>query len=138
MNPLAQELRLNSESLQLDELPAFPAGMLAPTKTVLLTADLLTLDPVEAKRQEIHNYFRQTSALYERLFDLIKDDASFYDRHEPLRHPLIFYYAHPAVFFINKLIAGRYISERIDSHMEAIMAVGVDEMSWDDLNTKHN
>ena len=137
MNPLVQELRLNPESMQPDESPAFPAGMLAPTKTVLLTADLLTLDAVAAKRQEIHNYFRQTSALYERLFELIKDDASFYDRHEPLRHPLIFYYAHPAVFFINKLIAGRYISERIDSHMEAIMAVGVDEMSWDDLNTEH-
>jgi 5-histidylcysteine sulfoxide synthase/putative 4-mercaptohistidine N1-methyltranferase len=68
---------------------------------------------------------------------LIRDDASYYERHEPLRHPLIFYFAHPAVFYINKLTAGRFIPGRLDAKLEAMMAVGVDEMSWDDLNTAH-
>lgn len=68
---------------------------------------------------------------------LIKNENSFFNRYEPLRHPLIFYFAHPAVFYINKLIAGRFISKRLDPAIEAMMAVGVDEMSWDDLNT-HN
>jgi len=105
---------------------------LVPTKTPLLTGD----DPA-AKRDEIRRYFHQTCELYERLFELIRDDSSYYERYEPLRHPLIFYFAHPAVFYINKLIAARLIPERIDARIEAMMAVGVDEMSWDDLNTAH-
>jgi 5-histidylcysteine sulfoxide synthase/putative 4-mercaptohistidine N1-methyltranferase len=110
---------------------------LVPTKTVLLTADATAADPVAAKRAEIRRYYHQTSELYDRLFALIRDDASYYERHEPLRHPLIFYFAHPAVFYVNKLIAGRFIPRRLDARLEAMMAVGVDEMSWDDLNTAH-
>jgi 5-histidylcysteine sulfoxide synthase/putative 4-mercaptohistidine N1-methyltranferase len=110
---------------------------LAPTRTVLLTADTAAADPVAAKRAELRRYFHQTCEIYDRLFALIRDDASYYVRHEPLRHPLIFYYAHPAVFYVNKLTAGRYIPERLDARLEAMMAVGVDEMSWDDLNTAH-
>jgi 5-histidylcysteine sulfoxide synthase/putative 4-mercaptohistidine N1-methyltranferase len=110
---------------------------LVPTKTVLLTADPTAADPVAAKRAEIRRYYHQTSELYDRLFALIRDDASYYERHEPLRHPLIFYFAHPAVFYVNKLIAGRFIPRRLDPRLEAMMAVGVDEMSWDDLNTAH-
>ena len=115
---------------------AFSVG-LVPTKTLLLTADPTAADPVAAKRADIRQYFHQTSELYERLFALIRDDASYYERHEPLRHPLIFYFAHPAVFYVNKLIAGRFIPARLDPRLEAMMAVGVDEMSWDDLNTAH-
>jgi 5-histidylcysteine sulfoxide synthase/putative 4-mercaptohistidine N1-methyltranferase len=110
---------------------------LAPTRTPLLTADPAAADPVAAKRAELRRYFHQTCALYERLFDLIRDDASYYERHEPLRHPLIFYFGHPAVFYVNKLTAGRHIPGRIDPKLEAMLAVGVDEMSWDDLNTAH-
>lgn len=110
---------------------------LAPTRTPLLTADPAAADPVAAKRAELRRYFHQTCALYERLFDLIRDDASYYERHEPLRHPLIFYFGHPAVFYVNKLTAGRHITRRIDARLEAMLAVGVDEMSWDDLNTAH-
>ena len=110
---------------------------LAPTHTVLLTADQAAADPVAAKRAELRRYFHQTCELYDQLFALIRDDTSYYERHEPLRHPLIFYFAHPAVFYVNKLTAGRYIPERLDARLEAMMAVGVDEMSWDDLNTAH-
>lgn len=110
---------------------------LTPTKTVRLTADPTVSDPVAAKRAELRRYFHQTSELYERLFALIRDDESYYQRHEPLRHPLIFYFAHPAVFYVNKLIAGRFVPGRLDARLEAMMAVGVDEMSWDDLNTAH-
>jgi 5-histidylcysteine sulfoxide synthase/putative 4-mercaptohistidine N1-methyltranferase len=113
------------------------ARPLTPTRTILLTADLAAADPVAAKRAEIRRYFHQTCEIYDRLFDLIRDDASYYERHEPLRHPLIFYFGHPAVFYVNKLTAGRLIPERIDPVLEAMLAVGVDEMSWDDLNAAH-
>ncbi|NDC55044.1 MAG: SAM-dependent methyltransferase, partial [Planctomycetia bacterium] len=85
------------------------AAPLVPTKTLLLSG----ADP-EAKRAELRRYFHQTCELYERLFALVREDASYYERHEPLRHPLIFYYGHPAVFYVNKLTAGRLIQARID------------------------
>jgi 5-histidylcysteine sulfoxide synthase/putative 4-mercaptohistidine N1-methyltranferase len=108
-----------------------------PTRTLLLDPDSQAADPVAAKREALRRYFHQTCEAYDRLFALIRDDASYYERHEPLRHPLIFYFAHPAVFYVNKLTAGRLIPGRLDATLEAMMAVGVDEMSWDDLNTAH-
>ena len=133
MNPIASAVAPAATHARFASL----STPLVPTKTVLLTADPTAADPVAAKRAEIRRYYHQTSELYERLFALIRDDASYYERHEPLRHPLIFYFAHPAVFYVNKLIAGRFIPGRLDSRLEAMMAVGVDEMSWDDLNTAH-
>ena len=108
-----------------------------PTHTLRLDADQAAADPVAAKREELRRYFHRTCEAYDRLFALIRDDAAYYVRHEPLRHPLIFYFAHPAVFYVNKLTAGRLIPARLDPKLEAMMAVGVDEMSWDDLNTAH-
>ena len=108
------------------------ATPLAPTKTPLLGGG----DP-QAKRQEIRQYFHQTCELYNQLFALIRSEQAYYPRYEPLRHPLIFYFAHPAVFYINKLIAGRYLTQRINPKLESMMAVGVDEMSWDDLDTNN-
>ena len=65
------------------------------------------------------------------------DDDAFYARANTLRHPLIFYYGHTAVFFINKLNVAKLINERVDPHLESTLAIGVDEMSWDDLNDAH-
>jgi len=108
-----------------------------PTHTLLLDAAAGGTDAVAAKRDELRRYFHRTCEIYDRLFALIGDDAAYYERHEPLRHPLIFYFAHPAVFYVNKLMAGRHVPSRLDARLEAMMAVGVDEMSWDDLNTAH-
>ena len=108
-----------------------------PTHTLLLDGDPTVSDKVAVKRESLRRYFHQTCEIYDRLFALIRDDASYYVRHEPLRHPLIFYFAHPAVFYVNKLTAGRLIPARLDPKLESMMAVGVDEMSWDDLNTEH-
>ena len=98
---------------------------------------LLTGDDLEEKRQEILRYFHDTFTLYESLFDCLASDESFYVRANPLRHPLIFYYGHTAVFFINKLNVARWIDQRINATLESILAIGVDEMSWDDLDPAH-
>ncbi len=93
-------------------------------------------DP-QQKRREIKAYFNETYDQYETLFAYMADDAAFYARPERLRHPLIFYFGHTAVFFVNKLIIAKVIDRRIDPKLESIFAVGVDEMSWDDLDEKN-
>jgi 5-histidylcysteine sulfoxide synthase/putative 4-mercaptohistidine N1-methyltranferase len=98
---------------------------------------LLNGTTISAKRDELKAYFKQTWAEYESLFSLINDDSAYYLRPEHLRHPLIFYFGHTATFYINKLILGKFITDRVDDKLEAICAVGVDEMSWDDLNSEN-
>lgn len=92
---------------------------------------------VASKRTQILEYFHHTFTLYESLFECLASDEAFYTRANRLRYPLIFYYGHTAVFFINKLNAANWIDTRIDPQLESSLAVGVDEMSWDDLNEEH-
>jgi len=93
-------------------------------------------DP-EQKRAEIREYFHATYDIDERLYDTLKHDSTFYLRADRLRHPLIFYFGHTATFFINKLTIARVIDRRINPTYESMFAVGVDEMSWDDLDERH-
>ncbi|MFT5045795.1 MAG: hypothetical protein ACI8UP_002769, partial [Porticoccaceae bacterium] len=97
---------------------------------------LLDQGSVEDKRAEVLEYFHKTCDLYESLFECLKGDDAYYTRANPLRHPLIFYYGHTAVFYINKLNVAKMIDERVDSSLESSLAIGVDEMSWDDLNDR--
>lgn len=97
----------------------------------------LTGTCVDEKRAEIKHYFYNTWETYDSLFALINNDDAYYLRPESLRHPLIFYFGHTATFYVNKLILGKYIKQRINHSLEAICAVGVDEMSWDDLDSRH-
>ncbi|MGV6852346.1 MAG: 5-histidylcysteine sulfoxide synthase [bacterium] len=89
------------------------------------------------KRQEIKQYFINTWEDYESLFSCLCSDEAYYQRPESLRHPLIFYFGHTAVFFINKLRVSKIIDQRVDDRIESSLAIGVDEMSWDDLNDQH-
>lgn len=89
---------------------------------------------IEKKREEILAYFHNTYSLYEKMFEVLKDDSVFYKKSEPTRHPMIFYFGHTATFFINKLINMKIIDKRINPDFESIFAVGVDEMEWDDMD----
>ncbi|MDD3528378.1 MAG: 5-histidylcysteine sulfoxide synthase [Gallionellaceae bacterium] len=97
----------------------------------------LTGDDAEATRREIRACFHATQERYEQLFETLAGDAAYYVKPIPLRHPLIFYYGHTATFFVNKLVLAGLLDERIDPRLESICAVGVDEMSWDDLDDSH-
>ncbi|MEA3372986.1 MAG: 5-histidylcysteine sulfoxide synthase [Campylobacterota bacterium] len=94
----------------------------------------MTGDHPEAKREAIREYFHKTYDLYERLFDLLATDEVFYEKSEPTRHPMIFYFGHTATFYINKLILAKVITQRVNPEYESLFAIGVDEMNWDDLN----
>lgn len=91
----------------------------------------------EAKRQEIKTYFNQTYNSYEALFETLACNQAYYERACSLRHPLIFYFGHTATFFTNKLVLAKLLPKRINPQIESMCAIGVDEMSWDDLNDAH-
>ena len=92
---------------------------------------------VEEKREEIREYFLQTYELDEKLFELLKDEDCIYEQPNRLRHPLIFYFGHTATFFVNKLTLANILTTRINKDFESKFAIGVDEMSWDDLESKN-
>ncbi len=92
---------------------------------------------IATKRREIREYFLSTYALYEELFEHIVDEKGYFEKANPLRHPLIFYFGHTATFFVNKLTQAHLLHQRIDEKLESVFAVGVDEMSWDDVDETH-
>lgn len=92
---------------------------------------------IEAKRAEIKAYFNVTYEAYETLFETLASEDAYYERPCELRHPLIFYFGHTATFFTNKLVLAKLLPERINPQIESMCAIGVDEMSWDDLDESH-
>ncbi|HLP05842.1 MAG TPA: 5-histidylcysteine sulfoxide synthase [Paludibacter sp.] len=100
------------------------------------TIDLQHGEP-HAKRKEILDYFEKTWEIDEKLYTQLAADEVFYHRGDPLRHVILFYLGHTAVFYINKLMLAKIIDTRINPEFESIFAIGVDEMSWDDLNDKN-
>ncbi len=95
---------------------------------------LLAGGDCERKRAEILRYFHATFDRYEQLFEVLSCDEAYYRKPIPLRHPLIFYLGHTATFFINKLVLAGVIDRRVNPAFESMFAIGVDEMSWDDLD----
>ncbi|MHB9054615.1 MAG: 5-histidylcysteine sulfoxide synthase [Paludibacteraceae bacterium] len=103
---------------------------------ITTTIDLQHLSE-DQKRREIREYFLKTWEIDEKLYTQLKSDEVFYHRGDPLRHVILFYLGHTAVFYINKLMLAKIIDKRINPEFESIFAIGVDEMSWDDLDNNH-
>lgn len=97
-------------------------------------SSLPQLQFLQISRQDVLNYFNNTWNLTEILFSALEESAFYRAPYHQLRHPLIFYYAHPAVLYINKLRVAGLLSDPIDPYFEEIFEVGVDEMSWDDMS----
>lgn len=91
----------------------------------------------EQKRAEIRQYFLKTWEIDEKLYTQLAGDDVFYLKGDPLRHVILFYLGHTAVFFINKLFLAKLIDRRLNPAFESIFAIGVDEMSWDDWDATH-
>jgi 5-histidylcysteine sulfoxide synthase len=103
------------------------------TNTSIDSSPLLNLD--FCSRQDILEYFDNTWALTEILFSALKTESCFYKTpYHNLRHPMIFYYAHSAVLYINKCKLAGLINESINPYFEQLFSTGVDEMSWDDMS----
>lgn len=91
----------------------------------------------KAKQEQIRQYMHETYELFHEVFQCLNSaEAHTVPPVHKLRHPLIFYLGHTATFYINKLaLAG--LTTRINHKFEETFAIGVDEMSWDDLNEAH-
>ncbi|PKO43088.1 MAG: SAM-dependent methyltransferase [Betaproteobacteria bacterium HGW-Betaproteobacteria-22] len=107
------------------------------TTSIFPRTPSLTGKDIASKREEIRAYFHHTFKRYESLFETLANNEAYYHRPITLRHPLIFYYGHTATFFVNKLTLAGLVHERINPKFESMFAIGVDEMSWDDLDTRH-
>lgn len=85
-------------------------------------------------RQDVLDYFNNTWTLTELLFQGLKVEE-VYKRppYHALRHPLIFYFGHPAVLYINKMRIAGLLDAPVNLYLEKILETGVDEMSWDDM-----
>lgn len=126
---------MHSGQASLRKAPLEPQTNLTNEVNPLFTRTPNLRDTDESSfRKVLRDYFVSTFDRYESLFDCLANDQSFYTKSISLRHPLIFYFGHTATFFVNKLLLTRMISERINQRFESMFAVGVDEMSWDDLN----
>lgn len=110
-----------------------PASHTIPSPLFLATPNLAQTQP-DTMRQLLREYFINTFDGYTRLFAVLRCEQAFYEKPISLRHPLIFYFGHTATFFVNKMRLARLLDQRIDEQLESIFAVGVDEMSWDDLD----
>lgn len=85
-------------------------------------------------RAEVQAYFDNGWTTTEVLFSALSEESDFLlAPYHNLRHPFIFYYVHPVVLYINKLLLAGILEAPINPHFEALFETGVDEMSWDDL-----
>jgi len=86
-------------------------------------------------KESIQAYFDNTWTLSEVLLGCLQGEESFTrSPYHDLRHPMIFYYGHPAALYVNKLRVAGLLKDPINPYFEVIFETGVDEMSWDDLS----
>jgi 5-histidylcysteine sulfoxide synthase len=86
-------------------------------------------------RDEAIAYFDNTWTLHEILFAGLNTTEAFYRPPDHnLRHPMIFYYGHPAALYVNKLRVAGLLDSPVNAYFEEILEIGVDENSWDDMS----
>lgn len=101
----------------------------------LFSLPQLALDTGRLSREKIQDYFDNTWTLTEVLLSGLQGEEAFIcPPYHDLRHPMIFYYGHPAALYVNKLRVAGLMEDAIDPYFEVIFETGVDEMSWDDLS----
>jgi 5-histidylcysteine sulfoxide synthase/putative 4-mercaptohistidine N1-methyltranferase len=116
---ISEQANSNSKNKQVTDKP-------------LYSLPLLNLD---AGRAAVLAYFENTWALTEQLFSsLVSEEAYLTRPYHKTRHPLIFYYAHPVCFYVNKLLVSGLIDVPVNQKLELLFETGVDEMNWDDLH----
>lgn len=86
-------------------------------------------------KQDIFNYFHSAWITEDTLFSSIVNPETFYLNPDSLRNPLIFYYGHSAVFYINKLILVNLLHQGINPPYETLYEMGVDPKNSKELQS---
>lgn len=121
----------------MNQLESCPDAMSPQSEPKWTKNRLFSLPALEltGNRDALLAYFENTWRLTETLFSALVSEEAYYLRpYHKTRHPLIFYYVHPASFYINKLLVAGLIDQPLNRHFESLFETGVDEMSWDDLH----
>ena len=75
-------------------------------------------------RQQVVGYFDNTWTLTEILLaGLCGEEAFFRPPYHHLRHPMIFYYGHPPVLYINKLRIAGLIEKPLNPYFEQLLSL---------------
>lgn len=82
--------------------------------------------------------FVESWKLHERLFSSIVDERRYFVRADPLRHPLVFYFAHPAAFYVEKLRIAGLLRGPVRLGYDVLFARGVDPEAPEDLPRRRN
>lgn len=118
--------------------PAACEGLAGPPVARKAPAELTSLplpNLARLTREGVKEYFDNTWTLTEVLFSSLLGEEPFYcPPYHQLRHPLVFYYAHPAALYVNKLRVAGVLKEPLNQYFETIFETGVDEMRWDDMS----
>lgn len=89
----------------------------------------------DCTRASVQEYFDNSWTLTEVLLSGLASADVFYKvPYHGLRHPLVFYYIHQAVLYVNKLRLAGLIPDAVNPDFESLFETGVDEMSWDDMS----
>jgi len=116
----------------------------ALNRSFVSSLPLLNLD--SCTRRDVLRYFDNTWTMTDVLFASLQGEDTFLRLPDHnLRHPMIFYYGHVSVFYMNKLRKAGILEKCKElgmkfpenHHFEDVFAVGVDEMSWDDMEKNH-
>jgi gamma-glutamyl hercynylcysteine S-oxide synthase len=81
--------------------------------------------PSPIDRASLIAWYLKNRARSKALFDLLEDDA-YYSQPIALRHPIVFYDGHLPAFSVNTLVTTALGGSRIDAHLEALFARGID------------
>ena len=135
-----QNLRNEHDALLRGPRPAWWWTGVAPSDCPGRQADgTLTALPqpnlATCTRESVLAAFDNGWTLTEVLFAGLQGEEAFYrPPYHHLRHPMIFYYCHPAALYINKLRVAGLIPAPLNPYFERIFETGVDEMRWDDMS----
>lgn len=103
-----------------------------------ITQNLLSFLPIKTNdfsNASLLKYFHNSWFLSDVLYSSITKPNAIYTAPDPLRHSLIFYLGHTAVFYMNTLKKSGILQKGINVEYENLFAKGVDPKTEKELNS---
>lgn len=108
-------------------------GIGSTTPSTLESFTLAKVNLATCTKEDLLAYLKNTWDLTTTLFAALADDSVLYAVPDKLRRPLIFYSAHPAALYANKMHQAG-LMDHVHPYWQKLFETGVDEMSWDDMD----